>query len=449
MTSDQARLTVGDYVTLVRGTTYQGALVGEPGPALLGLGSIEPGGGFRIGKYSTYGGDCPADLMLFPGDIYASLKGATKDGKMIGSVARVPCSVPSGRLTQDTVKLVFRRPSQDDSVYLYWVLRTPQYRDYCAGHAMGSAVVALSRRDFLSYPVPQPTVPRRALVALLDALDERIEINRRMSEILEAVARALFKSWFVDFDPVRAKAQGRDSELPKHLADLFPASFEDSVLGPLPSGWGTRPLGDLFTLDKGLSYKGLFLTDHGLPMINLGCFLGQGRFSAGAIKKYSGEFKPRHVVRSLDLLLANTDITQQRRVIGSPALVPPQGGRTDFLFSHHVFAARFPEDAEPWRLFVYFMLLQEGFRARASGFATGTTVLSLPRDAVLNLRCPNAPRTLVDAFTAIALSLLGRTWKIAQESGTLAAIRDALLPKLISGELRLVDPQAFPSKVSS
>jgi type I restriction enzyme S subunit len=97
--------TVGDYVTLVRGTTYEGRLVGKSGPALLGLGSIEPGGGFRS-DYKTYGGECPDELTLLPGDIYASLKGATKDGKMIGSVARVPPTVRSGRLTQDTVKLV-------------------------------------------------------------------------------------------------------------------------------------------------------------------------------------------------------------------------------------------------------------------------------------------------------------------------------------------------------
>src|SRR5262245_50137061 len=215
MTDNGRRTSVGDYVTLVRGTTYKGALVGERGPALLGLGSIEPGGGFRITKYQTYGGDCPQELMLFPGDIYVSLKGATKDLKMIGSVARVPPSVPSGRLTQDTVKLVFRTPSAQDASYLHWILRTPQYREYCAGHAMGSAVVALSRRDFLSYPVPPPTAQRRTIVALLDAIEERIEVNRQANEILEAMARALFKSWFVDFDPVRAKAEDRDPGLPK------------------------------------------------------------------------------------------------------------------------------------------------------------------------------------------------------------------------------------------
>ena len=95
---------VGDFVTLVRGKTYKGALVGADGPALLGLGSIVPGGGFR-NDYKTYGGDCPPELMLEPGDLFVSLKGATKDGEMIGSVARLPESVPSGRLTLSLIHI--------------------------------------------------------------------------------------------------------------------------------------------------------------------------------------------------------------------------------------------------------------------------------------------------------------------------------------------------------
>jgi type I restriction enzyme S subunit len=161
--SEKSARTVGDFVTLVRGTTYTGSLVGLQGPALLGLGSIEPGGGFREGHYKTYGGECPANLMLIPGDLYVALKGATKDGKMIGSVARVPSSVLSGRLTQDTVKLEFGDQPKIDPRYLYWILRTPEYRDYCAGHAMGSAVVALSRSDFLSYLVPLITPTRKQI----------------------------------------------------------------------------------------------------------------------------------------------------------------------------------------------------------------------------------------------------------------------------------------------
>jgi type I restriction enzyme S subunit len=150
------RRALGSLITLQRGTTYSGALVGHPGPALLGLGSIVEGGGFREGRYKTYGGECPANLMLSPGDLYVALKGATKDGSMVGSVACVPPSVASGRLTQDTVKLVLIAPRQGLSRWLYRALLTPEYRTYCANRVTGSAQAALSREDFLAYSVPMP-----------------------------------------------------------------------------------------------------------------------------------------------------------------------------------------------------------------------------------------------------------------------------------------------------
>jgi len=427
--------TVGDYVTLQRGNTYSGALVGQPGPALLGLGSIEPGGGFRPDKYKTFGGECPPKIMLATGDVYVALKGATKDGSMVGSVARVPPDIPAGRLTQDTARLDFidRRPEVADHVY--WVLRTPQYRQYCAGRLTGSAAASFSRGDLLSYPVPPITPTTKAMVRLLQAIEAKIDTNRQMNETLEAIARALFKSWFVDFDPVRAKSEGCDPGLPPHLADLFPDSLEDSELGEIPKGWGTRRFGDLLDLDKGLSYKGQFLGETGMPMVNLGCFLGHGRFAELAMKYYSGGFKDRHVVRPRDLVMANTDLTQKREVIGSPALIPPREGLDKLLFTHHVFAARFGAGKEPWKLFVYFSLLQEEFRERATGFATGTTVLALPRDAVLDLQSAAPPPALIDAFDSIVQPLIERQWKATEESRTLTALRDTLLPNLISGEL--------------
>ncbi len=88
--------------------------------------------------------------------------------------------------------------------------------------------------------MPDRLSEQRAIAHILGTLDDKIELNRRMNETLEAIARALFKSWFVDFDPVRAKAEGRDPGLPPHLADLFPDSFEDSELGEIPAGWRGR-----------------------------------------------------------------------------------------------------------------------------------------------------------------------------------------------------------------
>src|ERR1700688_3925212 len=90
-----------------------------------------------------------------------------------------------------------------------------------------------------------------------------------MNETLEAMARALFKSWFVDFGPVRAKAEGRDPGLPKPLADQFPDAFEESALGQTPRGWASEPLAECVDVARGLSYKGSGLSDSGLPMHNL------------------------------------------------------------------------------------------------------------------------------------------------------------------------------------
>ena len=253
------------------------------------------------------------------------------------------------------------------------------------------------------------------------------------------MARALFKSWFVDFEPVRAKAEGRDTGLPKNLADLFPDRLMDSELGEIPEGWNIKRLGALFSLDKGLSYKGEHLDESGVPMVNLGCFLGQGRFQPDAVEGYSGEVQPRHAVREGDLVLANTDITQKREVIGSPGLVPPTRDGGAVIFTHHVFAARFYEGLEHWKPFVFQALLREEFRERAAGFATGTTVLALPRDAVLDFRMAVPPIKILDAYTATAHQCVRRQWVGRAESRTLAALRDTLLPKVISGEVRVRD----------
>ena len=126
--------------------------------------------------------------------------------------------------------------------YLYWLLRTPQYRSYCRAHATGTTNLGLAREDFLAFPAPEPTAAQRAIAHILGTLDDKIELNRRMNETLEAMARAIFKSWFVDFDPVHAKAEGRDPGLPEHIADLFPDRFEDSELGEIPAGWGVGVL---------------------------------------------------------------------------------------------------------------------------------------------------------------------------------------------------------------
>ncbi|MGY3032669.1 type I restriction enzyme S subunit [Bradyrhizobium sp. USDA 4354] len=405
MASSNHDASVGDYVTLVRGTTYKGTLVGQPGPALLGLGSIEPGGGFRIGDYKTYGGECPAELMLFPGDLYASLKGATKDGKMIGSVARVPTSVPTGRLTQDTVKLVFRSPNPKDVSYLHWILRTPQYREYCAGHAMGSAVVALSRRDFLSYPVPPPTVERRRATALLDAIEERIELNRRMNETLEEIARAIFKSWFVDFDPVRASIEKRRAASASPTRDVFPNSFERCVAGNIPTGWRSTVWGELVSLEYGKSLSGYSGSTSVYPVFG----------TNGKIGTYD---KP--LCSHPGIIIGRKGAYRGIHYCSTPFFV--------------IDTAFYVEPRGPMEMrWAYYELLRNDINSMDSGSAIPST----SREDFYRLPVVAPPIQVQQAFTRVLEANWLRQEANERQSQTLAALRDTLLPKLISGELRV------------
>jgi type I restriction enzyme S subunit len=367
--------------------------------------------------------------MLFPGDLFVSLKGATKDGKMIGSIARVPPAVPSGRLTQDTVKLVFDEADEELAAFLYWILRTPQYRDYCAARATGSAVVALSRDDFLSYPVPPRTPDRVCLVKLFESIETKIELNRKMNETLEAMARALFKSWFVDFDPVRAKAEGRDPGLPVHIVALFPDSFEDSEIGEIPTGWSVLGLDDTARFLNGLAMqkfppKG----DRFLPVIKISQLRAGDMTGAD---KASADLAPEYVVEDGDVLFSWS---------GSLECVLWPGGRG--ALNQHLFkvtSKKFPK----WFYFLWIHWHLEDFRHIAAGKAT--TMGHIQRHHLTSAKVLVPPPELLQAMSGFMHPIIESIWRRKVQSRTLAALRDMLLPKLISGELRVPEAAGLTS----
>jgi len=428
MGSDLRPGVVGDFVSLQRGTTYKGLLVGQPGPALLGLGSIEPGGGFRAGDYKTYGGECPANLMLFPGDLYVALKGATKDGKMIGSVARVPPSVPSGRLTQDTVKLIFRSQDPVEKSYLYWVLRTPQYRSYCAGHATGSAVVALSRDDFLSYPVPPFTQARQGLTALFESIEQKIELNRRMSATLEAIARAIFKSWFVDFDPVRAKAEGRDPPgMDAQTAALFPKDFEDSPLAKIPKGWRVQRLGDVVGINESSIARSY--PHETIEYVDISS-VSSGRLDTTV----------QHDLSSAP--------SRARRLVshGDTIWSCVRPNRKSYLFIHQPvpnlvvstgFAVLTAKEIPP--SYLYAWVTADAFVDYLSYSADGSAYPAVRPERFAEALILIPPRPVLDRFEEIAGPIRDAVASNEEESRTLAGLRDTLLPELISGQIRVKD----------
>jgi len=330
-----------------------------------------------------------------------------------------------------------------DPRFATYYLGHPSVREWIVRHAHGATMPNLNTSILSACPfVVPPPAEQRAIAHILGTLDDKIELNRRMSETLEALARALFKSWFVDFDPVRAKAEGRDPGLPKPLADLFPARLVDSEIGEIPEGWEVGLLGELIEMVKGRSYKSEELIESDTALVTLKSFARGGGYRPDGLKSFAGTYKADQVVKPGELVIACTDVTQAAEVIGRPAIVRGTSGYRTLVASLDTLIVR-PRHSSMTRAFLYFLGRTEAFVAHTYAHTTGTTVLHLAREAVPSFTFARPSTQLVVQFDTLAGSVLDRIQALEEESGTLDALRDTLQPKLISGELRVKDAERF------
>jgi len=363
------------------------------------------------------------------------------------SVARA-CQVDPGivpaRVNQH-VAIIRPDPKKLDPRFLRYFLVSPEMQAKLLSWAgSGGTRNALTKGMIESFHVLAPTdvSEQRAIARILGTLDDKIELNRRMNETLEAMAGAIFKSWFVDFDPVRAKAEGRDPGLPQPLADLFPARLVDSELGEIPEGWAVDTLAEHFDAVKGVSYKGSGLGNSGVPLHNLNSVYEGGGYKYEGIKCYTGDYSERHVVRPGDVIVANTEQGHDRLLIGYAAIVPEFFGDHG-IASHHIYRLKPKPNSPLTAAFLCHLLNSPQMHDVVSGYANGTTVNMLPIDGVQKPQIVSPPGPLVAAFDSLASKAEQRREESVSESRTLAALRDTLLPKLISGELRIDAVERF------
>ena len=366
--------------------------------------------------------------------LFARITPCLENGKIARYGANSELDVGHG----STEFIVIRgRPGVTDTEYAFYVTRSDLVRDYAIGQMTGTSGrqrVPPKSLAHLDVTVP-PLAEQRAIAHVLGTLDDKIELNRRMNDTLEAEARALFKSWFVDFDPVRAKMEGRDTGLPEHIADLFPDRLAGG-LRDVPEGWDIESLSKHFEAVKGVSYKGSGLGRGGIPLHNLNSIHEGGGYKYEGIKFYAGKYADRHIVRAGDVIVANTEQGHDRLLIGYAAMVPRLFGEHG-IYSHHVYRMRPRNSGRLSTPFLHLLLNSQWMHDLVSGYANGTTVNMLPIDAVQKPMVSVPPRALLEAFDALALGLEYRREQAVRESRTLAVSRDTLLPKLISGEIRV------------
>lgn len=289
-----------------------------------------------------------------------------------------------------------------------------------------AAVPGLNRNHLHQAQVHIPSDPaeQRSIAHMLGALDDKIDLNRRMSETLEAMVRALFKSWFVDFDPIRAKAEGRDSGLPRHLADLFPIRLADSDMGEIPEGWRFGTLSDFAALNPEIWSKKT--RPASISYVDLSN-TKWGRIEA--VTAYAQQDAPSRAQRVLRT--GDTVIGTVRPGNGAYAFISQDG-----LTGSTAFAVLRPLKTE-FAEFVYLAATAGENIEALSHLADGGAYPAVRAEIVAATQVAKPSDEVLERFSRIASSLLAKMAENERESRTLAALRDTLLPKLISGELRV------------
>jgi type I restriction enzyme S subunit len=330
-------------------------------------------------------------------------------------------------------------PDRLDNTFLKFLLMSPGVQSELYARATGTTVLGISQKSLRKVPLRLPPYDEQiAIASVLGALDDKVENNNQMNETLEQLAQAIFKSWFVDFDPVRAKAAGN---APAHMdadtAELFPSSFGDDGL---PAGWVWRKLGDCVSLTKGRSYKSIELQESDTALVSLKSFLRGGGYRSDGLKAYTGTYKDEQTLTSGDLIVALTDVTQAADVIGKPAIVRSNNEFKTLVASLDVGIIRSIETSVSTP-FLYCMMMTYDFQSHIYRYTSGTTVLHLGKKGVPAYEFGMPTCEVLDKFTAIAKPIFSKIELNAVNSNTLVELRDTLLPKLMSGEIRVSDAE--------
>lgn len=320
-----------------------------------------------------------------------------------------------------------------DTRFVKYYLSSPKGQEALGAHSLGSVQKVINLRDLKMVPVPVPPLTeQRAIAHILGTLDDKIELNRQQNETLEAMARALFKAWFVDFEPVRAKQEGRWQRggslpgLPAHLYDLFPNCLVESELGEIPQGWRITSLTEFSSLNPE-SWTKQTRPDR-IRYVDLSGTKWERIESVMDYEAGDAPSRAQRILRPLDTIVGTV-----RPGNGSYALICNEGltGSTGFA----VLRPLRPEYAE----FVYLAATARESLERLSNLADGAAYPAVRPPIVSATQVLRADQLIFNEFSQQTAPILGHMADNEQESRTLAQLRDTLLPKLISGELSVAD----------
>ena len=330
-------------------------------------------------------------------------------------------------------------PDKSDNSFIYYFSRSPEFRSHAIQNMVGSSGRQRVPNDAIkNYECEFPPLSdQKAIAHILGTLDDKIELNQKMNQTLEEIAKAIFKSWFVDFDPVRAKAEGRPTGIPPEISDLFPDELVESEIGEIPRGWKSTTLSEVTSvIGRGVTPK---YSDEGITILNQKCIRNWSINSNLARSTSSDKkYKEEKYLQEYDCVINSTGVG----TLGRVAICDSR--HVGMLCDSHVSIVRgITPDIS---IFTSMRLgLMEPEIENLGHGSTGQTELS--RTAIGDIGVTMPSPELLKETKSLLSPFIERRRLLDLENKTISELRDVLLPKLISGELRIPDAEKFLEEV--
>ncbi|MDX1352141.1 MAG: restriction endonuclease subunit S [Thiomicrorhabdus sp.] len=405
------------------------------------------------------------------GDILISMTGSGPNApqSLVGRVARVWANEPQSYINQRVGRIQLLEEGKVHPDFLFYLLSLPQSQDFLVSNSSGSANQAnISGKIIGLLPCPEVTYEESESIAnMVRSLDEKIILNRQTNQTLEQMAQALFKSWFVDFDPVidNALAAGNDipealqhkadlrlqakqlpdfKPLPDDISALFSSEFEQTgdptigLAGWIPKGWKYSELSEFMNVKHGFAYKGEYFSDEPTNDILLtpGNVAIGGGFKGDKFKFYTGPIMDDYIFTEGDLYITMTDLSKAGDTLGYPAIVPCIEGLT-FHHNQRLGKVDFKDINRFGPEFLYRCLCSRNYRSYIIASATGTTVKHTSPTKILQHKVITSGGLVEPIFEQYVKHFSAKKELNNMNSIDLAKTRDVLLPKLISGEITI------------
>lgn len=401
---------LGEVVEVINGYAFKSEDFANMGIPVIKIKNVAAGR-LDMSEYQCYPLELTSNIekvVINKNDILIAMTGShiAQPSSMVGKVARYNL-IHKALLNQRVGKIISKDLKRLDEDYIYYFFKQDEITYELALSAGGSANQAnISATQIKELDILLPSLPeQKAIAEVLASLDEKIDLLNRQNKTLEELAQSYFRQWFV----VEAREDWEETTLSQHC-QVF----------------------------RGLSYKGDGLSDalSGIPMHNLNSVFEGGGYKHEGIKYYSGKYQERHIAKSGDIIVANTEQGHEFRLIGFPARIP-KAYSDDGIFSQHLYRVAVNPTSIITSEFIYYLLMLPSVREQIIGATNGSTVNMLAIEGLQRPQFKIPPLNGIQRFTKLAQDVWEKTNLNHEQIRTLIALRDTLLPKLITGEVRV------------